>query len=138
MASRDAYFHMLFGECTIMLQDVAYQLGLRSTVSMSIFSELLQGTNDETVRRYVRTHIIMLLSTQLFNDKSGTRLHIRRLPYVARDMGRYSWGSATLSWLYRCMCHVANRNIVKLASPLQVGPIDTNQWLAIMEGLDTR
>ncbi|RYR38117.1 hypothetical protein Ahy_A09g043070 [Arachis hypogaea] len=39
----------------------------------------------------------------LFEDKSGTHLHICWLPYVARleDMGQYSWGSATLSWLYR-------------------------------------
>ncbi|RYR49257.1 hypothetical protein Ahy_A07g035626 [Arachis hypogaea] len=65
---------------------------------------------------------MMLLSTQLFGDKSGTRLHIRWLPYVARleDMGQYSWGSTALSWLYRCMCRVANRNVVKLACPLQL------------------
>ncbi|RYQ98009.1 hypothetical protein Ahy_B08g094082 [Arachis hypogaea] len=65
---------------------------------------------------------MMLLSTQLFGDKSGTRLHIRWLSYVAKleDMGHYSWGSAALSWLYRCMCRVANRNIVKLAGPLQL------------------
>ncbi|RYR19873.1 hypothetical protein Ahy_B03g064777 [Arachis hypogaea] len=84
------------------------------------FSELPQGADDETVRRYARAYIMMLLSTQLFGDKSGTCLHIRWLPYVARleDMGQYSWGSATLSRLYRCMCRVANRNIVKLAGPL--------------------
>ncbi|QHO01745.1 uncharacterized protein DS421_13g417800 [Arachis hypogaea] len=81
---------------------------------------LPQGADDETVRRYARAYIMMLLSTQLFGDKSGTCLHIRWLPYVARleDMGQYSWGSATLSRLYRCMCRVANRNIVKLAGPL--------------------
>ncbi|RYQ98574.1 hypothetical protein Ahy_B07g086323 [Arachis hypogaea] len=42
--------------------------------------------------------------------------------YVARleDMGQCNWGYAALSWLYRCMCCVANRNVVKLAGPLQV------------------
>ncbi|XP_057733768.1 protein MAIN-LIKE 1-like [Arachis stenosperma] len=86
------------------------------------FSDLPQAADDETVRRYARAYIMMLLSTQLFGDKSGTRLHIRWLPYVARleDMGQYNWGSAALSWLYRCMCHVANRNVVKLAGPLQL------------------
>ncbi|RYQ90220.1 hypothetical protein Ahy_B09g096439 isoform D [Arachis hypogaea] len=85
-------FHMPFGECTITLQDVAYHLGLP-----------IDGQ-------------------YLFGDKSGTCLHIRWLPYVARleDMGQYSWGSAALSWLYRCMCRVANRNVVKLAGPLQL------------------
>ncbi|RYR19627.1 hypothetical protein Ahy_B03g064473 [Arachis hypogaea] len=58
----------------------------------------------------------------LFGDKSSTRLHIRWLPYVARleDMGGYSWESAALSWLYRCMYRVANKNVVKLAGPLQL------------------
>ncbi|RYR54633.1 protein MAIN-LIKE 2-like [Arachis hypogaea] len=86
------------------------------------FSGLPQGADDETVRRYASAYIMMLLSTQLFGDKSGTRLHIRWLPYVARleDMGQYSWGSAVLSWLYRCMCRVTNKNVVKLAGPLQL------------------
>ncbi|RYQ90213.1 hypothetical protein Ahy_B09g096439 isoform A [Arachis hypogaea] len=145
-------FHMPFGECTITLQDVAYHLGLpidgqyvsgcltdfsrfiegsrppwvwfeellgvlppancidkfivKCTWFEETFSDLSQGADDET----------------LFGDKSGTCLHIRWLPYVARleDMGQYSWGSAALSWLYRCMCRVANRNVVKLAGPLQL------------------
>ncbi|RYQ95508.1 hypothetical protein Ahy_B08g090825 [Arachis hypogaea] len=60
-------------------------------------------------------YIMMLLGTQLFADKSGNCIHIRWLPYVARleDMGGYSWGSAALAWLYRCMCRVANRHVVK-------------------------
>ncbi|RYR08832.1 hypothetical protein Ahy_B05g076663 isoform D [Arachis hypogaea] len=65
---------------------------------------------------------MILLGTQLFADKSGNRIHIRWLPYVARleEMGGYSWGSAALAWLYRCMCRVANRHVVKLAGPLQL------------------
>ncbi|RYQ90888.1 hypothetical protein Ahy_B09g096837 isoform J [Arachis hypogaea] len=57
-----------------------------------------------------------------FADKSGNCIHIRWLPYVARleEMGTYSWGSAALAWLYRCMCRVANRHVVKLAGPLQL------------------
>ncbi|QHO59055.1 uncharacterized protein DS421_3g95840 [Arachis hypogaea] len=53
---------------------------------------------------------------------SGNRIHIKWLPYVARleEMGGYSWGSAALAWLYRCMCRVANRHVVKLARPLQL------------------
>ncbi|RYR18397.1 hypothetical protein Ahy_B03g063016 [Arachis hypogaea] len=67
------------------------------------FSELPQGANEETIRRYARAYMMMLLSTQLFGNKSGTHLHIRWLPYVAKleDMGQYSWGSTALSWLYR-------------------------------------
>ncbi|RYR26886.1 hypothetical protein Ahy_B02g061191 [Arachis hypogaea] len=66
------------------------------------FSELPQGADDET----------------LFGD----RLQTHWLPYVARleDMGQYSWGFAALSWSFKCMCRVANKNIVKLAGPLQL------------------
>ncbi|RYR20215.1 hypothetical protein Ahy_B03g065313 isoform A [Arachis hypogaea] len=145
-------FHMPFGECTITLQDVVYQLGLsidgqyvsgclteferyiqggrlawvwfqellgvlppadcidkftvRCSWMQETFGQIPDGADDATIQR----------------DKFGTRLHIRWLPYVARleDMGGYNWGSATLSWLYRCMCRVANRNVVKLAGPLQL------------------
>ncbi|QHO46928.1 uncharacterized protein DS421_6g191940 [Arachis hypogaea] len=161
-------FHMPFGECTITLQDVTYQLGLpvdgryvsgclsefhiyiqggrlawvwfqellgvvpppsqvqKYAVNCSWFQETFgecpEGADDETMRRYARAYIMMLLGTQLFADKSGNRIHIRWLPYVARldEMGTYSWGSAALAWLYRCMCRVANRHVVKLAGPLQL------------------
>ncbi|QHN97507.1 uncharacterized protein DS421_18g627950 [Arachis hypogaea] len=161
-------FHMPFGECTITLQDVAYQLGLpvdgryvsgclsefhiyieggrpawvwfeellgvvpppsqvqKYAVNCSWFQETFgecpEGADEDTVRRYARAYIMMLLGTQLFADKLGNRVHIRWLPFVARleEMGTYSWGSAALAWLYRCMCRVANRNVIKLAGPLQL------------------
>nr|XP_025612081.1 protein MAIN-LIKE 1-like [Arachis hypogaea] len=161
-------FHMPFGECTITLQDVAYQLGLpvdghyvsgcltdfhlyieggrpawtwfhellgvlppenqiqkfavNCTWFQETFGECPDGADEEIVRRFARAYIMMLLETQLFADKSGNRIHIRWLPYVARleQMGGYSWGSAALAWLYRCMCRVANRHVVKLAGPLQL------------------
>ncbi|RYR09949.1 hypothetical protein Ahy_B05g078399 isoform E [Arachis hypogaea] len=130
-------FHMPFGECTITLQDVAYQLGLpvdghyvsgcltdfhvyieggrpawqwfhellgvlppanqiqkfavNCTWFQENFAECPEGADEETVRRY------------------APRLE---------EMGGYSWGSAALAWLYRCMCRVANRHVVKLAGPL--------------------
>ncbi|RYR16465.1 hypothetical protein Ahy_B04g073492 [Arachis hypogaea] len=86
------------------------------------FGELSEGADEPTIRRYARTYIMMLLGTQLFTDKSDNRIHIRWLPYVARleDMDGYSWESAALSWLYRCMCRVVNRHVVKLAGPLQL------------------
>ncbi|RYR37223.1 hypothetical protein Ahy_A09g042145 [Arachis hypogaea] len=86
------------------------------------FGECPEDADDDTVRRYARAYIMILLGTQLFADKSGNRIHIRWLPYVARleELGTYSWGSAALAWLYRCMCRVANRHVVKLAGPLQL------------------
>ncbi|RYQ89999.1 hypothetical protein Ahy_B09g096338 isoform H [Arachis hypogaea] len=120
--------------------DVAYQLGLpvdgryvsgflqiqkfavNCTWFQETFGECPEGADEETVRRFARAYIMMLLGTQLFADKSGNRIHIRWLPFVARleEMGSYNWGSAALAWLYRCMCRVANRHVVKLAGPLQL------------------
>ncbi|MED6130210.1 hypothetical protein PIB30_115819, partial [Stylosanthes scabra] len=50
------------------------------------------------VIRHARAYIVMLLSTQIFGDKTAARVHLRWLPFLARldDMGRYSWGSAAL------------------------------------------
>ncbi|RYR02451.1 hypothetical protein Ahy_B06g081243 [Arachis hypogaea] len=86
------------------------------------FRVLPPDASEETVRIYARAYIMMLLSTQLFGDKSANRVHIRWLPFVANldGMRRYSWGSAALAWLYRCMCRVANRNVTNLAGPLQL------------------
>ncbi|KAL4371442.1 hypothetical protein AHAS_Ahas06G0166200 [Arachis hypogaea] len=79
------------------------------------FGELPNGADESTVKRNARAYTMMLLGTQLFGDKSGSRIHIRWLSYVARleDMGGYSWGSATLSWLSRCMCRMANGHMIQ-------------------------
>ncbi|RYR29285.1 hypothetical protein Ahy_B01g053651 [Arachis hypogaea] len=76
---------------------------VRCSWMQETFGEIPDGADDATIQRYARAYIMMLLGTQLFGDKSGTHLHIRWLPYVAKleDMGGYSWGSAALSWLYR-------------------------------------
>ncbi|XP_025640503.1 protein MAIN-LIKE 1-like [Arachis hypogaea] len=111
-------FHMPFGESTITLQDVAYQLGL------SVDGHYVSGClADFHVYIEVAGQLGSgSMSCLLFDDKSGNRIHIRWLPFVARleEMGGYSWGSAALAWLYRCMCRVANRHVVKLAGPLQL------------------
>ncbi|RYR65130.1 hypothetical protein Ahy_A03g011115 isoform F [Arachis hypogaea] len=151
---------MPFGECSITLQDVAYQLGLpidgkpvsgcltefenlmeqgrpawvwfrelfgelppqnkvkQMTVCYTWFHErfrvLPADATNETVRIYARAYIMMLLSSQRFADKNANRVHLRWLPYLASldDLGRYSWGSAALAWLYRCLCRGTNKNVV--------------------------
>ncbi|RYR72969.1 hypothetical protein Ahy_A02g007206 [Arachis hypogaea] len=86
------------------------------------FWVLLADVSEETVRIYTRSYILMLLSYQLFADKNANRVHLRWLPYLASmdDLGRYSWGSEALAWLYRCLCRGTNRNVVSLAGTLQL------------------
>ncbi|QHO30211.1 uncharacterized protein DS421_8g231360 [Arachis hypogaea] len=77
---------------------------------LSDFEQLMEGgslsgvlhanASEATVQIYARGYIMMLLSTAIFADKSGARVHLRWIPYVANldGLSKYSWGSATLSW----------------------------------------
>ncbi|RYR42158.1 hypothetical protein Ahy_A08g038620 [Arachis hypogaea] len=89
----------LFGE--LPPQNKVKQYTVHFTWFHERFKVLPDDATKETVCIYARTYIMMLLSTQLFGDKSGNRVHIRWLPFVARldDMGNYSWGWAALAWL---------------------------------------
>ncbi|RYR72372.1 hypothetical protein Ahy_A02g006581 [Arachis hypogaea] len=81
------WFQELLG--VFSLVDCIDKLTVKCTWMQETFSQLLQDVDEETIRRYMRTYIMMFLSTQLFGDKSDTRMHICWLPYVARleDMG---------------------------------------------------
>ncbi|RYR29549.1 hypothetical protein Ahy_B01g053965 [Arachis hypogaea] len=59
-------------------------------------------TNENTVKIYALAYIMMHLSTQMFINKLGTRVHIRWLPYVTNleNLRKYSWSFAILAWLY--------------------------------------
>ncbi|RYQ85643.1 hypothetical protein Ahy_B10g105218 isoform B [Arachis hypogaea] len=94
-------FHMSFKECTITLQDVAYQLGLpidRHHVSgcLTDFETYIEGGRlawawfEELLGVLLPANCIHKFA--LFGDKSGTRIHFRWLSYIARieDMGGYS------------------------------------------------
>ncbi|RYR74706.1 hypothetical protein Ahy_A02g009427 [Arachis hypogaea] len=50
---------------------------VRCSWMQETFGEIPHGADDATIRRYARAYIMMLLGTQLFRDKFGTRLHIR-------------------------------------------------------------
>ncbi|XP_072066886.1 serine/threonine-protein phosphatase 7 long form homolog [Arachis hypogaea] len=143
-------FHMPFGECTITLQDVAYQLGLAVDgryVSGCLtdfhlyieggrpawvwFEELLGVVPHPSQVQKFAVNCTWFQETFGHCPEGADEDTVRRfarayimiwLPYVARieEMGSYSWGSAALAWLYHCMCRVANRHVVKLAGPLQL------------------
>ncbi|MED6149226.1 hypothetical protein PIB30_060426 [Stylosanthes scabra] len=48
------------------------------------FAELPAVASDEMVLRHARAYIVMLLSTQIFGDKTAAREHLRWLPFLAR------------------------------------------------------
>ncbi|RYQ83183.1 hypothetical protein Ahy_B10g101812 [Arachis hypogaea] len=88
----DEWFHELLGDLPPANQ--IQKFAVNCTWFQETFGECPEGADEETVRRFARAYIMMLLGTQLFADKSGNRIHIRWLPFVARleEMGGYSWG----------------------------------------------
>ncbi|XP_025680332.1 protein MAIN-LIKE 1-like [Arachis hypogaea] len=114
------WFHELFGE--LPPQSKVKQMTVCYTWFHERFRVLPADASEETVRIYARAYILMLLSSRLFADKNTNWVHLRWLPYLASldDLGRYSWDSAALAWLYICLCRGTNRNITNLVGPLQL------------------
>ncbi|MED6219265.1 hypothetical protein PIB30_034179 [Stylosanthes scabra] len=82
-------FHMTFGECTVTLQDIAYQFGLL----LMRFMELPYDTDEETVM------------ISIYHDVIGDLV--------------ICWGSTIiLAWLYKSLCRAASRKVVQQAGLL--------------------
>ncbi|XP_016164318.1 protein MAINTENANCE OF MERISTEMS-like [Arachis ipaensis] len=132
-------FHMPFGECTIMLQDVAYQLGLAVdgryvSGCLTDFHVYIEGGRPAWVWFEELLGVIpppsqiqkFAVNCTWFQETFGEcpegadEETVRHFAPRLEEMGSYSWGSTALAWLYRCMCRVANRHVVKLAGPLQL------------------
>ncbi|QHN79123.1 uncharacterized protein DS421_19g667400 [Arachis hypogaea] len=82
--------------------------------------ENLELTDDISIQRYVRCHIMLLIGTILFGDKSGVGVHWKFLPLL-RDfvsIGQYSWGAACLAHLYRALCRASRFNCKEIDGPL--------------------
>ncbi|RYR47798.1 hypothetical protein Ahy_A07g033766 [Arachis hypogaea] len=92
------WFQDLFGELPPL--NKVKQMTVHFTWFHERFQVLPEDATEDTVRIYARAYIMMLLSTQLFGDKSANWVHIQWLSFVANldDMGSYSWGSAALAW----------------------------------------
>ncbi|QHN95636.1 uncharacterized protein DS421_18g611430 [Arachis hypogaea] len=82
--------------------------------------ENLELTDEISIQRYVRCHIMLLIGTILFGDKSGAGVHWKFLPLL-RDfvnIGQFSWGSACLAHLYRALCRASRYNCKEIDGPL--------------------
>ncbi|XP_052117576.1 uncharacterized protein LOC127747573 [Arachis duranensis] len=82
--------------------------------------ENIQLTDEISIQRYVKCHIMLLIGTILFGDKSGAGVHWKFLPLL-RDfasIGQYSWGSACLAHLYRALCRASRYNCKEMDGPI--------------------
>ncbi|QHO48875.1 uncharacterized protein DS421_1g09140 [Arachis hypogaea] len=82
--------------------------------------ENLPLTDEIGIQRYVKCHIMLLIGTILFGDKSGAGVHWKFLPLL-REFGsiiQYSWGSACLAHLYRALCRASRVDCKGIDGPL--------------------
>ncbi|KAK5775186.1 hypothetical protein PVK06_043055 [Gossypium arboreum] len=98
-------FHLLCGECTIMIEDVALQLGLL------VDGPIITGSGIvlDKVTLY-RAYIMRLIGGILMPDKSHILMHVKWLLHLVdfNDCGKLSLGLVVLSTLYREMCRATN------------------------------
>ncbi|XP_020976936.1 serine/threonine-protein phosphatase 7 long form homolog [Arachis ipaensis] len=82
--------------------------------------EQLQLTDENSIQRYVKCHIMLLIGTILSGEKSGASVHWKFLPLL-RDfgsIGQYSWRSACHAHLYRALCRVSHFDCKEIDDPL--------------------
>ncbi|QHN87301.1 uncharacterized protein DS421_16g553860 [Arachis hypogaea] len=82
--------------------------------------ERLQLTDENSIQVYVKCHIMLLIGTILFGDKSGASVHWKYLPLLSdfASIGQYSWGSACLAHLYRSLCRASRFECKEIDGPL--------------------
>ncbi|XP_031266286.1 serine/threonine-protein phosphatase 7 long form homolog isoform X2 [Pistacia vera] len=74
-----------------------------------------------TTQCYARAYILGLLGS-LFADKSGSDVQLIFLPLL-RDfkyVGKFSWGSAILAYLYRELCRASKKGASEVSGPLML------------------
>ncbi|KAK1661848.1 hypothetical protein QYE76_050007 [Lolium multiflorum] len=85
--------------------------GLKVAWVRAEFNNCPEDADEETVKQHARAYILSLVGGLLFPDASGDRYNAYPFPLIAdlENIGSYSWGSATLAYLYRAMCDACRR-----------------------------
>lgn len=85
--------------------------GLRVSWVRAEFNYCPEDADEETVKQHARAYILSLIGGLLFPDASGDMYTFYPFPLIAdlENIGSYSWGSATLAYLYRAMCDACRR-----------------------------
>lgn len=91
---------------------VGYKISLSKLVEQ--FQNVSDDWTDRAIRRAARCYLLFLIGSTLFADKSKTHVHISLLNPLKNlgNISNYSWGSATLAFLYRQL-GLATRSGVK-------------------------
>jgi hypothetical protein len=86
--------------------------GVSSNWLRARFNHCPPNAADEVVERYARVWLWHMVASFLLPDASGNTVSWMVLPQLMEpwdNIGLYSWGSATLAWLYRQLCEGCRR-----------------------------
>ena len=74
----------------------------------------------EVREQYTRAYILLMIGGCLFPDNSSSHLYATFLPLLQdfRTIDNYSWGSATLAWLYRQLCRASRSTATEIWGPV--------------------
>ncbi|CAH9094915.1 unnamed protein product [Cuscuta epithymum] len=80
------------------------------------FQVLPPDADEVVIQQHARAYILMMMGASIFADKSGNEIQVLHLPMLVRfDVAaQFSWGSATLSYLYRQLCRGCHRGSTEL------------------------
>jgi hypothetical protein len=76
------------------------------------FNECPEHADDEVVQRHARVWLWHMVASFLLPDASGNTVSWMCLPQLREEwenIALYSWGSATLAWLYHQLCEACRR-----------------------------
>ena len=68
------------------------------------------------MERIARLYMLVILGGILFPNTSGNLISLQYLAFLdpIHDVGKYSWGSVVLAYLYRALCRASIGNVVDI------------------------
>ncbi|XP_017417859.2 protein MAIN-LIKE 1-like [Vigna angularis] len=71
------------------------------------FRQLPHRATEQIIEQYARAYMLIIIGSVMMLDTSASMVHLMYLPLLAdlQNVSQYSWGSATLSCLYRALDH---------------------------------
>lgn len=76
------------------------------------FSQCPEDASMEDVERHTRAYLLYLVGSTIFSTTTGNKVPVMYLPLFENfdEAGRYAWGAAALSFLYRALGNASLRS----------------------------
>ncbi|KAG9450291.1 hypothetical protein H6P81_010256 [Aristolochia fimbriata] len=128
-------FHLANGEMTITLEDVVVLLGLRGRRDFPFVPDDADRVGVMTARTHA--YLLHLVGAAIFSDGSARGVHMAYLTLFEdfEAAGRYSWGAATLAFLYQELAKACRTIVVGISGCLTLMQLWT--WECLHTGRPT-